>query len=91
MFPDIELNQSNMRKRHSTSAAISRTDSKALTSSGDHFERLETVFAGLSVLLACVAAIIGLLQLRRRRTARRGRLADEVYELEVESSDFKLS
>jgi hypothetical protein len=87
MFPDIELNQSNMRKRHSTSAAISRTDSKALTSSGDHFERLETVFAGFSVLLACV----GLLQLRSRRTARRGRLADEVYELEVESSDFKLS
>jgi hypothetical protein len=71
--------------------AIVHTDNKVMTSSGNHFERLETVFAGLSVFLGCVAAIIGLLQLRRRCTARRGRLADEVYELEVRSLDVKLS
>jgi hypothetical protein len=44
---------------------------------------LNTIFAGLSVLLACSALVIGLLQLRKHRKSKHPSVQHERYELEA--------
>ncbi|KAF1850498.1 uncharacterized protein K460DRAFT_412195 [Cucurbitaria berberidis CBS 394.84] len=51
--------------------------------SHDFFDISETLFAGLSVLIGCLALIVGLLQLRRYRKRHSLQSQDCVFELEA--------
>jgi hypothetical protein len=71
------------RNEQAIITAIALINKQAAPPSGIHFESLETIFAGLSVLLACVALIIGLLQLRKHHKSACLSVQDDSYELEA--------
>jgi uncharacterized membrane protein len=47
------------------------------------FQDIETIFAGVSVLVGCLALIVGLLQLRKYQRERSLLVQNNVYELEA--------
>lgn len=53
----------------------------------DRFENLETIFAGASVFIGCVALIVGLLQLRKHCKAHESSTQDGELELEARSPE----
>lgn len=53
------------------------------------FDISETLFAGLSVLIGCLALFVGFLQLRRYRRCQNLENQDQVFELEARESEVR--
>ncbi|KAF2623291.1 hypothetical protein BU25DRAFT_414547 [Macroventuria anomochaeta] len=66
---DFNIN-STWRLVYPTVTMVADTNSSLATErSGGRFEKLETIFAGVSVLTRCVALVVGLFQLSKHRKA----------------------
>jgi hypothetical protein len=83
-----------IRNEYVITTAIARSNKQAAPSPRNHGGSLSTTFAGLSVLLVCLALIIGLLQLRKHRKPDHLSIQYESYELEAGlpevRSDFRV-
>ena len=78
-----------IRNEYVITTAIARLAKQAAPPPQHPGGSLNTTFAGLSVLLACFALIIGLLQLRKHRKSNHLSVQHEIYELEAGSPDVR--
>jgi hypothetical protein len=72
-----------MRNEYVINAAIASTNKQVVPPPEIHNGSLNTIFAGVSVLLACFELVIGLLQLRKHRKSKHLSVQHERYELEA--------
>lgn len=72
-----------MRNEYVITTAIASINKQAAPTSKIHGGSLNTIFAGLSVLLACFALAIGLLQMRKHQKSNHVSVQQERYELEA--------
>ena len=72
-----------MRNEYVITTAIASINKQAVPPSKNYGGSLNTIFAGLSVLLACFALVIGLLQMRKHRKSNHLSVQHERYELEA--------
>jgi hypothetical protein len=78
-----------MRNEYVINTAIASINKQAAPPPRNPGGSLNTTFAGLSVLLACFALIIGLLQLRKHRKSKQLSVQHDIYELEAGSPEVR--
>ena len=88
MLSSFNVNMT-IRNEYVITTAIARIAKQAAPPPQDPGGSLNTTFAGLSVLLACLALVIGLLQLRKHRKSNHLSVQHEIHELEAGSPDVR--
>jgi hypothetical protein len=78
-----------IRNKYVITTATARINEQAAPPPQNHGGSLNTIFAGLSVLLACFALVIGLLQLRKHQKSNHLSVQHEIYELEASSPEVR--